>query len=100
MTFVKMELVSKYLLFADLPSCLLILALTEMYVSAIDNSAIQQASFAGDCELVDLLLSDQRVDPRANNNTSLLKAAQNGHLYLYVVRLLLQDARVGSSSLG
>jgi ankyrin repeat protein len=50
------------------------------------------ASYYSYHEIVRLLLTDQRVNPAANDNYSIKWAARNGHLD--IVRLLLADQRV------
>ena len=57
-----------------------------------DNAAIRWAAQHGQVGVVELLLSDPRVDPTAKNNNAIRWAADNGHVK--VVELLLQDGRV------
>ena len=58
-------------------------------------SEFAHAIIKGDIELVKLLLSDPRVDPSADNNFAIKKAAENGHYK--IVKLLLNDPRVDPS---
>ena len=51
------------------------------------NRAIQLASGYGRVDVVDLLLKDERVNPNAGENFSIIEASANGHVD--VVRLLL-----------
>ena len=47
--------------------------------SALDNAAIQAASFNGHVAVVERLLRDSRVDPSARNNEALRLASSYGH---------------------
>lgn len=60
--------------------------------AVLDNRAIRLASAKGYCDIVHLLLKDERVDPSAMDNWAIRAATYNGHLP--VVTRLLQDPRV------
>jgi Ankyrin repeats (3 copies) len=61
-----------------------------------NNDAIEIASFKGHLEIVELLLSDPRVDPSQNANNSLMDACAEGHLP--VVERLLLDPRINPAN--
>ena len=61
-----------------------------------NNTTIEIASRCGNTEVVRLLLSDNRVDPSANDNFAIQGASMNG--CVDVVRLLLSDNRVDPSA--
>jgi ankyrin repeat protein len=61
-----------------------------------NDTAIQIASYYGCTEVVQLLLSDNRVDPSAHENYAIRKASEKGHVE--VVRLLLSDNRIDPSA--
>jgi len=53
------------------------------------------ASQNGHLDIIQLLLSDPRVNPADNNNGAIRYASKNGHLD--IVQLLLSDPRVLNS---
>ena len=62
-----------------------------------NSFALRSAASRGHVEVVRLLLSDGRADPRAEDSLSLRYAAGNG--YVEVVRLLLLDGRADPAAL-
>ncbi|PRP76167.1 putative ankyrin repeat protein [Planoprotostelium fungivorum] len=70
------------------------LLLPRMDVST--HSTIGAAAICGRTSTVQLLLSDSRMDPSAQNNEAIIKAAHGGHSE--TVRLLLSDSRVDPSA--
>lgn len=65
--------------------------------SALNNYAIQHASFNGHYETVQRLLKDDRVDPGDDNNLAINLASQKGHEA--IVELLLKSSKVDPSDM-
>ena len=75
------------------------LANWRMTVPSDDNNfAITWATLKGYSQIVEILLSDNRIDPSVNNNYAIKWASQYGHVK--IVKLLLSDARVGKLAYG
>ena len=66
--------------------------LSEMDPSTTKTNGIGRASEAGQVAVVELLLTDARINPAADGNYAIQCASRNGHLA--VVELLLADNRV------
>jgi Ankyrin repeats (3 copies) len=59
------------------------------------NFALKYAAIKGFTEIMEILLSDKRIDPSIENNHAIKRASEIGHTE--VVKILLQDKRVSSS---
>ncbi|PRP88722.1 acyl-coenzyme A oxidase I [Planoprotostelium fungivorum] len=66
--------------------------------SAWSNEAIRAACQNGRCDVVQLLLSDPRVDPSDGNNWAIQAAASRGHAG--IIRLLMEDGRADPAAGG
>ena len=77
---------------------LLKLLLADDHFDPSDGAALSYACFLQAKKMVEVLLSDERVDPSMNSNKALINACRNGHAE--IVGLLLRDPRVDSSAQG